>query len=128
MYGTNVRIIRMIVGAIIIMFSLYVMGKTRGMYYYGGDAFSYISWILFIIGVILIILSIKKTFQLSLYARSCQPSPISIGAGAESIIGNSAIISIVGSPDIDTNKMLSELGALIYDLQTMGDLAIDKWK
>ena len=31
-------------------------------------------------------------------------------------------------PWTDTDKAILELGALINDLQTMGDMAIEKWK
>jgi len=31
-------------------------------------------------------------------------------------------------PDVDTTRAVREINAIISDLQTMGDLAVDKWK
>lgn len=28
----------------------------------------------------------------------------------------------------DTDRMMNEVGALVHDLQTMGDMAVSKWK
>ena len=37
------------------------------------------------------------------------------------------MFAIIGQPTSQTNQMMAELGALIIDLQTLGDLAYEKW-
>ena len=77
---------------------------------------------------VLFFLGIRPAFQIIVYANNVNPSPIHIGEGPKSIIGNSALFAFVSTPTTDTNVMISELGALVQDLQSMGDLAIEKWK
>ncbi len=36
--------------------------------------------------------------------------------------------AIVSEPTSDTDRMMNEVGALVHDLQTMGDMAVSKWK
>ena len=80
------------------------------------------------IGALLVYNGIQTAFMIAVYAKDVQVSPIVVGGGTKSFIGNSALIAVASKPTPETNKMLSELGALVQDLQSMGDLAIEKWK
>ena len=55
-------------------------------------------------------------------------SGISLGSSPTSSLGNTALYTLVGRPTKDTDQMMNELGAMVKDLQTMGDLAIKKWQ
>ena len=50
------------------------------------------------------------------------------GEGALSLQGNAVFYAIVSEPTSDTDRMMNEVGALVHDLQTMGDMAVSKWK
>lgn len=39
--------------------------------------------------------------------------------------GNGALKTLKSAPTQDTDRMINELGAVIHDLQTMGDAAIE---
>ena len=76
------------------------------------------------IGVLLFCKGITDTYYLIIYASECAPSPIIIG---RSNTLQRAEIAVRGNITEDTNRMLNELGALVQDLKTMGDHAIQKW-
>ena len=116
-WGTNIRFIRLIIAILLVIAGIYLMGEIR-----------IVGIITFLVGLILGALSFRKTFTLIIYGKDTQISPIALGEGATSIAGNSAIMSVIASPAKDTNRMLNEIGALIMDIQTKGDLAIEDWK
>lgn len=126
-YGTNIRILRLIVAIILAVVGFIVLGQAAN-YYYAGDGLKTIGIFLVIIGGVLGFLSVRPTFNFVVYAKDTHVSPISLGEGASSLVGNTAIMSVVGRPGADTDRMLREIGALIMDLQMRGDLAIDSWK
>ncbi len=80
-----------------------------------------------IMAVIIGYFSFRPSFKLSVYSSKANGTPISLGEGAQSLLGNGALYTLVSQPTADTNRMLNELGALVQDLQTMGDHAIEKW-
>ena len=43
------------------------------------------------------------------------------------MIGNGALYTMVGKPTEDTGTMIREIGAMVQDLQTRGDHAIEDW-
>jgi hypothetical protein len=55
-------------------------------------------------------------------------TPINIGRGSGDLIGSAAIFSVIGHPTDETDQMIYEIGAMISDLQRMGDLAVEHWK
>ena len=119
-YGMNVSVLKVIVGLLL---------------FFVGTKFLFESFILTLIGlavmalgVLLMYSSMQKSFKLAVYSSKASGAPIHIGAGAQSLIGNGVLYSLTSAPTEDTDRMLSELGALIQDLQTLGDDAIEKWK
>jgi len=68
----------------------------------------------------------RKAFFLNVYASQSSPA-ISVGEGG-TLGGNNAVFSLIASPTDETDLMMLELGALISDIQTQGNLAINKWR
>lgn len=123
-YGTNLKMAQIVFGVILLIYGFIIMGINQRF----GAGMGFLSFLMIVLGIVLIIFSIKKSFKLTVYASECSPSPISIGEGAISIHGNTAFYAIVSEPTSDTDRMIDEIGALVHDLQTMGDMAISKWK
>ncbi len=78
----------------------------------------------FLIGAFLITNSIKKSFFFSLSSKLSGISPFSWGHSVFQLFRSDNMRS---APGPDAEAMLMEIGALIRDLQTMGDEAIQKW-
>lgn len=115
-YGTNIHLLRLIVGIIVALVGL--TGKFNTM----------MKVIIIAVGVYLIVTSFRKTFMLKIYSSKASSSPISIGEGIRTLLGNEAMYTLVSEPTPDTDRMLNELGAMVQDLQTLGDYAVTKWK
>lgn len=124
--GTNVSLPLVIIGGLLALLGIYAMAATSGSMISSGG--STVGIIFMIIGVFLIWLGIRTAFLIAVYAKDVQLSPIVVGEGPKSFIGNSALFAVASTPTADTDIMLSELGALVQDLQSMGDLAIEKWQ
>ena len=80
------------------------------------------------LGVLLVVNGFKKTYVLSVFSNKANGSPISVGAGARGLVGNAALYTLTCYATTDTALMIKDLGALVLDLQTMGDNAIPLWK
>lgn len=118
-YGTNIRVFNIVAGAILVLFGL-MMGDSRSG--------TWISFVFMFVGALVIWSGIKKTFVLAIYAANSNPSSINIGMGAVSALGNGAVMSLTANPTSETDVMMKEVGAMILDIQTHGDYAIEKWK
>ena len=118
-YGMNIRAGGLILGAILAILGLYFL--------FNRDGSVGMALLALVIAAVIVLLSIRKTFYLSVWSSKASGTPINIGQGATSIFGNGALYSLMGAPTSETDRMLSELGALIQDLQTLGDHAIEKW-
>lgn len=116
--GRNYSIIRIILGVILAIVGLVMLSDDSVLS----------GLILIAIGALIVWMSIKNTYSLKIYSSKTETSPIDLGIGATSLLGNRALLSVACSPTTDTYKMINELGALILDLQTLGDHAINKWK
>lgn len=117
-YGLNINVLGIVVGALLVILSLMMMASDGSMM---------VTLLALVLGVLCIIGSIQKSFFLSIFSSKASGSPISIGAGARTLMGNGALYSLVSEPTHETDRMLNELGALVQDLQTLGDHAIEKW-
>jgi hypothetical protein len=103
--------------------------------YYTNGSSSSASWLLFIpaavLGVYIFIRSIlngwEPTFSLAVGSKGGGSTPISI-AGASGFLNISAVKALSARPAEDADTMLKEIGAVILDVQTLGDLGIAKWK
>ena len=69
----------------------------------------------------------RPTFSLAISSKGGSDTPISI-SGASGLGYVSAGKALTAEPAPDAELMLQELGAVILDIQTLGDMGINKWK
>ena len=82
-----------------------------------------------IIGALIIYLATRKIFILSVISSQSKVAPISIGILPKGIFTTfSEKLLNMGASKVDSDIIVNELGALILELQTQGDMAIEKWK
>ena len=71
----------------------------------------------------------RPTFALQIGSKGGASTPISISsATGMGLLNISAAKSLNAEPAKDAESMLKELGALILDIQMLGDHGIEKWK
>jgi len=129
-YGHDISIGKIIWGIISIIIAFFVFSGARTVGYYsstnGGMVF--LGIILLALGAFLIYLGVQKCFILSITSSKVTGSGISLGRTPNGMLGNGALFTLSSRPTADTDRMLNELGALVQDIQTLGDKAIDKWR
>lgn len=69
----------------------------------------------------------RPTFALEINSKGGASTPISISS-VSGLLSISANKSLNAEPAQDAEAMLEELGALVLDIQMLGDYGIDKWK
>ena len=69
----------------------------------------------------------RPTFSLEINSKGGASTPINISS-ISGLLNISAGKSLNAEPAEDAENMLKELGALILDIQMLGDYGIDKWK
>lgn len=116
-YGFRFYISRIIIG--IVLFVIYgYLQSTMGRFTPG------VLNLLWLIGLACIALSFHRSLVITVKSNKANGAGIeygslkTFGAGAMLFSGRSAE---------DTDRMISELGALVLDLQQEGDLAVEKW-
>jgi len=67
----------------------------------------------------------QKRFVLTITSKETTGNPIVLGASPRS---GGPVMSVVCRSASETDRMVSELGAVIHDVQIMGDNAIAKWR
>lgn len=71
----------------------------------------------------------RPTFTLAIHSKGGSSTPISIsGASGIGIFDVAAGRALNAEPAQDAGPMLQELGAIILDIQKMGDFGIEKWQ
>lgn len=71
----------------------------------------------------------RPTFSLAISSKGGSDTPIDIsGASGLGLFSVSAGRALTAEPAKDAELMLQELGAVILDIQILGDMGIDKWK
>ncbi|MCI6488076.1 MAG: hypothetical protein SPI09_00255 [Candidatus Limivicinus sp.] len=118
--GTNINFFGILVALAVFVGSIALANEVRG----GGKYL--IIGILIAAGIAF--LSVQKTYFLKVFSSKANNSPISLGAGVRSLAGNESLYTLRCRATNETTAMVMELGALISDLQTLGDHAIEKWK
>ena len=92
-------------------------------YIYGRD----VAWMgigLFFAGVVFIVLAFWPRCSLSIkVSNNSGPPPVLLNA----LLRNKSSFELKGRPGRDTFIMMRELGAMIIDLQKLGDLGVRKW-
>lgn len=71
----------------------------------------------------------RNTIEFRLFSRSTQPSPVAISGfsplDAKLLEITRGMTSF--APGEDATRMMNELGAVVSDIQSMGDFGIEKW-
>ncbi|NLC96966.1 MAG: zinc ribbon domain-containing protein [Erysipelotrichaceae bacterium] len=115
--GRNFNLFFLINGILLILLGFFILDKNV-----------FVGFIFLIIAAFILYNVFKKTFFLCIYSSATTGMPINVGEGpSSSIVGNKALVSFTAEPTNETVRMISELGALVSDLQTLGDDAIEKW-
>jgi len=139
-YGGKILIWRLLAGILMVIIGFgilianYSSSSSRGGSWGSPSSSSPdgIEWLiiitLWVIGGALLATCYRKTFVLKVFSSKANASPIHIGEGAGGIVGSSAMFSITAKPTEQTDKMMLELGAMISDLQNMGDYGVARWK
>lgn len=71
----------------------------------------------------------RPTFSLAINSKGGSSTPISISGGSGiGLFDVSAGKALAAEPAEDSESMLQELGALVLDIQMLGDMGINKWK
>lgn len=83
--------------------------------------------VIMVIGILIIFGSIQKSFLFKIFSSRGTGATITLGVGPLTSFGNGALKTLKSAPTSDTERMINELGAVIHDLQTMGDEAVAKW-
>lgn len=83
--------------------------------------------VVMVIGILIILGSIQKSFLFKIFSSRGTGATITLGVGPLTSFGNGALKTLKSAPTSDTERMINELGAVIHDLQTMGDDAVAKW-
>lgn len=82
------------------------------------------------IGLYFLIYGASRVFSLMIYSKSTKGTGIHL-PGVQQFGFHShettAADTMSGSPAIDSETVIHEIGAIITDLKQMGDLAVDKW-
>ena len=133
--GINFNIRRLIAGIILCLvsfFCFYLSGEmNRASLYFssnGGTQPAIIGFVQILLGVLLIASCFRRSYSLVVNSNKVTGVAVSIGEGIQSKLGNSAIFAMAAEPTERTDQMLRELGALVQDVQQLGDRAIQKWK
>jgi len=89
-------------------------------------AFALVIYLFWILGIY----SRRPTFSLAIGSKGGSSTPINIsGAAGFAILNNNAAgRALQAQPVADSELMLKEIGALVLDLQAMGEYGISKWK
>jgi len=117
-------------GALLSLAGIELMDVVSALFGGGGGGF----WILIPILVALIYMFMcaawyarRPTFSLEINSSGGSSTPIRI-SNAGGFLNMSALNTPNALPGRDAEKMLHEIGALITDIQTLGDYGIAKWK
>jgi hypothetical protein len=116
-YGWDIQVLRLILGIIAVIAGFVVFRSSKPA-----------AIALLVIGGLLIYSALLKCFKMEIHTGNFTASGISLGSSPTSALGNGALYTLTGRPTEDTDCMMNELGAMVKDLQTMGDLAIQKWQ
>lgn len=69
----------------------------------------------------------RPNFSLSINSTGGGNAPINISGGGIGLLSPMASKAFTAEPARDSEQLLAELGALILDIQKMGDFGIEKW-
>ena len=124
-YGLSISPALLVTAFILGMSAVSLFGT--GFDFYGGNPFILPSIIMLMIAGACGFFAFKRSVVVSVFSSKASGTPICIGESPRSMIGNGALYTMVGKPTEDTGTMIREIGAMVQDLQTRGDHAIEDW-
>lgn len=116
------------IGRVVLMIVLALIGLLLGLHF----------WPLFLILLIpaymawRLLLSPGSQIVLVIHARGQSESPIALAAEQSSGFlglfgGHTRLAGVILGPGPDAEQAVQEIGALVLDLQTLGDVAMERW-
>ena len=132
-YGGKFNLLYLILGIGFALFAFSMFGScSSSSNYYGSSSLDAVSGIIALVclavGVFLLIRCYQRVFLLKIFSTAATSAPITIGEGPGGFLSNStALMSLVAAPTAQTDQMMLELGALIHDLQQLGEEAFERW-
>ena len=124
-YGLSISPALLVTAFILGMSAVSLFGM--GFDFYGGNPFILPSIIMLMIAGACGFFAFKRSVVVSVFSSKASGTPICVGESPRSMIGNGALYTMVGKPTEDTGTMIREIGAMVQDLQTRGDHAIEDW-
>ena len=124
-YGLSISPALLVTAFILGMSAVSLFGM--GFDFYGGNPFIFPSIIMLMIAGACGFFAFKRSVVVSVFSSKASGTPICVGESPRSMIGNGALYTMVGKPTEDTGTMIREIGAMVQDLQTRGDHAIEDW-
>ena len=124
-YGLSISPALLVTAFILGMSAVSLFGT--GLNFYGGNPFILPSIIMLMIAGACGFFAFKRSVVVSVFSSKASGTPICVGESPRSMIGNGALYTMVGKPTEDTGTMIREIGAMVQDLQTRGDHAIEDW-
>lgn len=117
-YGLHIYWGKLIFGIILTLIGFTAFSAMAELSSYGSSSSdsSLFMVLVLAVGIYLIGTAFRKAYFLNVYTRAMSAG-IEIGNGANTLLGNSAVFSIVGAPNRETNKMMKELGSMVMEIQ-----------
>lgn len=120
---------RVILAVVLCILSIWSFNGASGYGYYyasyGNGWMVLFGLVLLAFAIAVFCMAFQRRFVLTITSSDAAGSPVSLGAVGR---GGGPAVSVVCHTTSETDRMVSELGALIHDVQTMGDEAVVKWK
>lgn len=131
-YGAKINAGKFILGIALLILAIVLFAtSSRVSWSTGRRSISGFQVILGIVALGLSIWQFSKTFRRTFFCKvysSQATGAISIGEGMGGIIGGAATFSMSALPTAQTDLMIKELGAMILDIQALGDRGVKKWQ
>ena len=120
-YGRNTNIIQALIGLVIVLVGLVLMFGNNHVEptIIGLALLAFGGWIAY--------KSQRRTFFLNILS-SASESAFSIGGGVGNFGGLKPVLALIGCPTNETDLMMREIGAIISDINELGDAALELWE
>lgn len=130
-YGAKINTLKFILGCILLVIAIAFFATANGTNWMTGrretSGFKIVMGFAFAaISIWQFLRSFRRSFFIKIYS-SQTTGAIAIGEGVGSVIGSAAVFSMSALPTAETDQMMQELGAMVLDIQALGDRALEKW-
>jgi hypothetical protein len=125
-YGSQLSIWRLVFG-LLALYCGYAASQPSDLRFYFASILNLITAVLVVAGIFILFHCYRKVFLLRIFAAQSN-APIEVGGGFGSLGGNHALFALAAAPTEETDRMSRELGALIEDVKSIGDLCAERWR